>query len=96
MKEYHLEPKTKPIVIYQNNMLTNTTILNKYKPLLNKEIIKKDGKSWSHVKKLSWQNTDMKENNYPFIIFEPNVNHRITDIILPTTNPWPALAHVFL
>lgn len=52
MKEYHIEPKTKPILIYHNTTLTNTTILNKYKTLLDEEIVKKDCKSWHDVKKI--------------------------------------------
>ena len=52
LKNYHLEPKTKPIVIYENNTFINESVLNKYKSLLDKEIIQNDDKKWHHVKKI--------------------------------------------
>ena len=52
LKNYHLEPKTIPIVIYENNTFINESVLNKYKSLLDKEIIQNDDKKWHHVKKI--------------------------------------------
>ena len=49
-KQYHLTPKTKPFIIYNNHTFTNIDVSNKYKSMLEFEMINNEYKTWNDIK----------------------------------------------
>lgn len=52
MKQYHLTPKAIPFLIYTNYSFTNMYLSNKYKEMIDFEIINNDYKSWDDIKEI--------------------------------------------
>ena len=50
LKEYHLEPKEMPYLIYSNNTFTNDELSKKYKMILEYEMMNHDYKTWDDIK----------------------------------------------
>ena len=52
IKQYHLTPKTKPFIIYNNHTFTNIDVSNKYKAMLEFEITNNYYKTWDDIKNI--------------------------------------------
>ena len=51
-KQYHLTPKTKPFTIYKNHDFTNIDVSNKYKAMLEFEMMHHDYNVWDDIKEI--------------------------------------------
>ena len=51
-KQYHLTPKTKPFIIYNNHTFTNIDVSNKYKSMLEFEMINNIDQNWDDIKNI--------------------------------------------
>lgn len=49
-KQYHLTPKTVPLIIYNNHTFINIYVSNQYKAMLEFEMINNDYKTWNDIK----------------------------------------------
>jgi len=49
-KQYHLTPKTTPFTIYNNHAFTNIDVSNKYKSMLEFEMMHNDYNTWDDIK----------------------------------------------
>jgi hypothetical protein len=52
LKEYHLEPVEMPCLIYSNNNFINDNVSNKYKMILEYEMMNHDYKTWDDIKNI--------------------------------------------
>uniref|UniRef100_A0A6C0HZ00 Uncharacterized protein n=1 Tax=viral metagenome TaxID=1070528 RepID=A0A6C0HZ00_9ZZZZ len=52
LKEYHLRPKTEPVVIYANSTFTNVEYSHKYSEMLHYKILNHDCKTWDDINEI--------------------------------------------
>ena len=52
IKNYYLENRKNPSIIYTNNSFINISIMNSYKEMLDFEISNNDNKTWKDVKEI--------------------------------------------
>lgn len=52
IKQYHLKPKKKSILIYSNNTFNNTYLSNKYEEMIDYKIINNKYKTWNDIKEI--------------------------------------------
>ena len=55
MKQYHLTPKAVPFLIYENHSFVNIYVSDKYKAMLEYEMINHDYKTWDDIKDIVLQ-----------------------------------------
>ena len=51
IKQYHLEPRAKPYLLYSNNSITDRIILYRYEKMINRAIIN-DNKNWDDINEI--------------------------------------------
>lgn len=52
LKHYHLQSRTKPIVVYTNNSFVNTYLSDKYKAQLEFEMMNNDYYTWDDIREI--------------------------------------------
>jgi hypothetical protein len=51
IKQYHLEPKAKPYLLYTNNSFTNMDVSDRYKEMINYAMVN-DKQNWDDIKEI--------------------------------------------
>jgi hypothetical protein len=51
IKEYHLEPRAQPYLVYTNNSFTNMYVLDRYQDMVKYEIVNYN-KNWDDIKEI--------------------------------------------
>ena len=52
IKQFHLLPRTLPIIIYTNHSFTNNYLLNEYKEIIEFEMTNNDYTTWDDIKEI--------------------------------------------